>query len=92
MKTTITIAVLVILVQTTVPAPFNHLIFAAAGLLFARYFYRKGGRWGDDYQRTAWQCTNWQKQERRQAMESNCLWYRCSVIFTALFLCAAVVL
>lgn len=86
-------ALVLILILTLAPAPMEiYLLLSLCSLNYVRHFYSKGGRWGDDYQRTTWQCKNWQKRGQRELMASNCLWYRCSLIFTGLFLIAAVVL
>ena len=89
----ITNAVLLILILTLAPAlTATHLALSLLSANFARYYYCNGGRWGDDYDRTTIKPTYWQRHDAREELADNCLWYRVSLIFTVLFLAAAVVL
>ena len=86
-------AVLLILILTLAPAPMDiYLVLSLYAANCARYFYRQGGRWGDDYDRTTIKPTYWQREEAREQLADNCLWYRVSLIFAVLFLFSAVVL
>lgn len=85
-------AMYVLIVQTTMPSPWNYLSIAILCLIFARHFYKLGGRWTDDYSRTLCRPKHWQDEERRLRMEECCLWYRVSIIALGLMLAAVVVL
>lgn len=89
----ITNAVLLILIAILAPVPaFTFLALSIYYAIVARHYYRKGGRWGDDYDRTTVAPAYWERQDSREQLADNCFWYRVSLIFTVLFLAAAVVL
>lgn len=86
-------ALAVILILTLAPSPAEiYLTLALYALNCARYYYKKGGRWTDDYSKTLWHPHHWQKEEQRIKMEGYCLSYRVSIIGFGLMLAAAVVL
>lgn len=86
-------AVLLILIISLAPAPMDiYLALSLYSANCARYFYRKGGRWGEDYDRTTAKPSYWQREQAREQLADNCFGYRVSLIFTVLFLVSAVVL
>ena len=86
-------ALTVILILTLAPSPTEiYLTLALYALNCALYYYKKGGRWTDDYSKTLCNTGHWQKEERRIKMEGYCLSYRVSIIGLGLMLAAVVVL
>lgn len=86
-------AAVLILILTLAPQPVDiYLAMCLYAANSARYFYRKGGRWGDDYERTTVKPGFWQRQDAREKQAEYCMAYRASIILGVILLGCAVVL